>query len=57
MKIWKFRSALYSSARVLGDLSALLAIFKGDYTKVANRGKNKIIGRVVGRSGLWRKWF
>jgi len=57
MKIWKLRSALYSSARALGDFSALLAIFKGDYRKAVNRGKNKLVGRAVGRSGLWRKWF
>jgi len=57
MKIWKIRSVLYSSARILGDFSAILAIFRGDYRKAANRGKNKLIGRTIGRSSLWKKWL
>lgn len=57
MKIWRVRSKLYQWARILGDLDAFLALFKGDIRKPLNRIKNKFLGRAMGRSGVWRKWF
>ncbi len=56
MSIGRIRSVFYLWARVLGDVGAVLALFRGDTGKAANRVKNKFVGRAIGRSGIWRKW-
>lgn len=50
MKLSKVRNTLYKAARALGDASAVAS---GDPKKVARRGKNKIVGRLLGP--FWRK--
>ncbi len=45
------RSSLYRSARVLGDAQALAS---GNRKRIARRAKNKLVGRTLGRSGVWR---
>ncbi|HKN66727.1 MAG TPA: hypothetical protein VJW73_10640 [Gemmatimonadaceae bacterium] len=45
------RDNLYRSARVLGDLQA---VSSGNPKRIGRRAKNKLVGRVLGRSGLWR---
>jgi hypothetical protein len=45
------RSNLYRSARLLGDAEALAS---GNPKRIERRAKNKLIGRVLGRSGIWR---
>ncbi len=42
----KIRSWLYRLARIMGDLNAV-----SNPTKLARRGKNKLLGRF-----LWRLW-
>jgi hypothetical protein len=44
-------SGLYSAARMANDLSVLAS---GNPTRIARRAKNKILGRALGRAGLWR---
>jgi hypothetical protein len=45
------RSSLYRSARLLGDIQAVAS---GSPKRITRRAKNKLVGRVLGRSGLWR---
>jgi hypothetical protein len=48
------RSNLYRSARVLGDMHAVAS---GNPKRIERRAKNKLIGRALGRSGVWgRLW-
>ena len=47
----KLRSSLYRSARVLGDAEALAP---GDPKRIERRAKNKLLGRTLGRAGIWR---
>ena len=47
----KLRSALYRSARTLGDAEALAS---GDPKRIERRAKNKLLGRALGRAGIWR---
>jgi hypothetical protein len=48
------RSNLYRSARVLGDMQAVAS---GNPKRIERRAKNKLIGRALGRSGVWdRLW-
>jgi hypothetical protein len=42
---------MYAAARLANDISTLAS---GDPRRIARRAKNKIIGRALGRAGLWR---
>lgn len=44
-------SQLYRTARLANDVSALTS---GNPHLIARRAKNRIVGRAVGRAGLWR---
>jgi hypothetical protein len=43
---------LFRAARTVNDLEALAS---GDPERVARRVKNKLIGRLLGRLGFWRR--
>ena len=45
---------MYSAARLANDVSTLAS---GDPRRIARRAKNKIVGRALGRAGLWRLLF
>jgi hypothetical protein len=45
------RNNLYRSARILGDAHAVAS---GNPKRIESRAKNKLIGRMLGRSGVWR---
>jgi hypothetical protein len=47
----RLRSSLYRYARLIGDGEALAS---GDPKRIERRAKNKLLGRVLGRSGFWR---
>jgi len=42
---------MYAAARLANDVSTLAS---GDPRRIARRAKNRIIGRALGRAGLWR---
>jgi hypothetical protein len=42
---------MYAAARLANDVSVLAS---GDPKRIARRAKNRIIGRALGRAGLWR---
>ena len=42
---------MYAAARLANDISTLPS---GDPHRIARRAKNKIVGRALGRTGLWR---
>ena len=44
-------SQMYAAARLANDVSTLAS---GDPRRIARRAKNKIVGRALGRAGLWR---
>jgi len=44
-------SQMYAAARMANDISTLAS---GNPRRIARRAKNKIIGRALGRAGLWR---
>jgi len=44
-------SQMYAAARFANDISTLAS---GDPRRITRRAKNKIIGRALGRAGLWR---
>jgi hypothetical protein len=44
-------SLLFRTARRVDDLETLAS---GNPKRVARRAKNKLLGRVLGRAGLWR---
>ena len=44
--------SLYRAARVSNDVEALAS---GDPKRIARRGRNKLVGRALGRAGLWRR--
>jgi hypothetical protein len=45
---------MYAAARLANDVSTLAS---GNPHRIARRAKNKIIGRALGRAGLWRWLF
>ncbi len=45
-------SQLYSAARLANDISTLAS---GNPSRIARRAKNKIVGRALGRAGIWRR--
>jgi hypothetical protein len=45
---------MYAAARLANDVSTLAS---GDPRRIARRAKNKILGRALGRAGLWRLLF
>jgi hypothetical protein len=45
---------MYAAARLANDVSTLAS---GNRHRIARRAKNKIIGRALGRAGLWRWLF
>jgi hypothetical protein len=42
---------MYTAARLANDVSTLAS---GDPRRIARRARNKIVGRALGRAGLWR---
>jgi len=42
---------MYAAARLANDVSTLAS---GDPRRIARRARNKIVGRALGRAGLWR---
>lgn len=44
-------SQMYRAARVTNDLSTLAS---GNPHRIARRARNKIVGRALGRAGIWR---
>ncbi|HEV3174869.1 MAG TPA: hypothetical protein VGZ72_02725 [Stellaceae bacterium] len=42
---------MYAAARLANDVSTLAS---GNPQRIARRAKNKIVGRALGRAGLWR---
>jgi hypothetical protein len=42
---------MYAAARLANDISTLAS---GNPNRIVRRAKNKIIGRALGRAGLWR---
>ena len=49
--LMSLRGNLYRSARILGDIQAVAS---GNPKRIERRAKNKLIGRALGRSGVWR---
>lgn len=43
---------LFRSARTAADIEALAS---GSPKRIGRRAKNKLIGRALGRAGLWRR--
>lgn len=43
-------SQLYQAARVANDVSTLAS---GNPHRIARRARNKIVGRALGRAGIW----
>jgi hypothetical protein len=44
-------SEMYRAARLMNNISVLAS---GDPTRLARRAKNIIVGRALGRAGVWR---
>ncbi len=44
-------SDLYRAARIANDVSALAS---GNPRRISRRAKNVILGRALGRAGVWR---
>ncbi len=44
-------SSLYRTARLTNDISTLAS---GNPHRMARRARNRIVGRALGRAGLWR---
>ena len=47
-------SQMYAAARLANDISVVAF---GNPRRIARRARNKIIGRALGRAGLWRLLF
>ena len=43
---------LFRSARTAADVEALAS---GSLGRIGRRAKNKLVGRALGRAGLWRR--
>ena len=44
-------SSLYRTARLANDISVIAS---GNPRRITRRAKNKIVGRALGRAGVWR---
>ncbi|MFN2581917.1 MAG: hypothetical protein ABR498_04150 [Candidatus Dormibacteria bacterium] len=44
-------SNMYRAARLANDISTLAS---GNPHRIARRAKNRIVGRALGRAGVWR---
>lgn len=45
-------SILFKSARTVDDIETLAS---GNPKRIERRAKNKLLGRVLGRAGMWRR--
>ena len=45
-------SQLYRAARISNNLSAIAS---GNPRRIARRGRNVLVGRALGRAGVWRR--
>jgi hypothetical protein len=52
MRRRRLATRLFRLARQVNDVEALAS---GDPKRVARRAKNKVIGRLLGRLGFWRR--
>jgi hypothetical protein len=50
----KLRQRLYNTARILGDVNAVVSLFEGRPDKLLRRLTNKVIGRKLLRRGILR---
>jgi hypothetical protein len=50
MRIARF--LLYRAARTANDVEAITS---GDPKRISRRAKNKVIGRLLGKTGVWRR--
>ena len=48
----RLSSWLYRSARVANDVEAITS---GDPKRMRRRLKNKLVGRLLGKAGIWRR--
>ncbi|HYM15014.1 MAG TPA: hypothetical protein VEZ14_05605 [Dehalococcoidia bacterium] len=51
MRRRSFVSQMYRAARLANDVSTLAS---GNPKRITRRVKNKVVGRAMGRAGLWR---
>ena len=51
MRRRSFVSDMYRAARLANDVSTIAS---GNPHRIARRARNKIVGRALGRAGLWR---
>ena len=51
MRRRSFVSNMYRAARIANDISAVAS---GNPHRIARRARNRIVGRALGRAGLWR---
>lgn len=51
MRRRSFVSDMYRAARIANDVSTLAS---GNPHRIARRARNRIVGRALGRAGLWR---
>ena len=45
-------SLLFRTARQVDDVEALAS---GDPARIARRAKNRLLGRALGKAGIWRR--
>ncbi|MGH7687187.1 MAG: hypothetical protein ACREN2_10280 [Candidatus Dormibacteria bacterium] len=51
MRRRSFVSDMYRAARLANDVSTVAS---GNPHRIARRARNRIVGRALGRAGLWR---
>ena len=51
MRRRSFVSDVYRAARIANDISTVAS---GNPHRIARRARNRIVGRALGRAGLWR---